>query len=141
VYIKGTVRRTGGACLLALSGCLEGCQLPNAFPRELAEATKMIVQKVADEGTLEKWASNVEGDVFNPGVEAYVCVSSGVRLVGVQGEIDLTAGGDSTRLPSGVRDALIAQLSGPLGDQQRMAILEILGWNRTPAGGTPTPIP
>lgn len=139
---RGLVRSVellGIAYLLGAMGCLGGCQLPSAFPKELAQATQMIVQKVSDEGTLEKWASNVEGNVFNPGVEAYVCVSSGVRLAGVQGEIDLTAGGDSTRLPAGVREALIAQLGMPISDEQRAGILAILGWNRTPAGGTPNP--
>jgi len=123
--------------LLAVSGCLGGCGLPSGFPKELSQVTQMIVQKVSDEGTLEKWASNIEGNVFNPGVEAYVCVSSGVRLAGVHGEIDLSAGGDSTRLPAGVREALIAQLNGPLSDAQRAAILSILGWNRQPASATP----
>lgn len=119
------------ATMLALaSGCAGGCTL-NPMERTIAKLGAAIEKKIADEGVLESWATEAEGDLYEPGFAAFVCVETGVRVKGLQGRVTAKAGGDSTRLPAGLREALIAQLSQPISDEQRAAILQTLGWNRT----------
>ena len=99
----------------------------------VGELGKVVAAKIADEGTLQSFTSNLDGHVQDPGIESYVEIraAAGVRAVGANGNITAAAHGDSTRLPAGMRDALIEQLKQPISDEQRAAILEILGWNRT----------
>jgi hypothetical protein len=89
---------------------------------------------------LREWATSVDGHVIDPGLETFARVelTTGIRMAGVTGSVNATANGDATRLPAGMRESLINQLDGPISDAQRTAILTILGWNRTPAGGTST---
>ena len=126
-----------GMLLSAFTGACTGI---NAFPRELTNVADGMVQMVADQGVLDAFQSNLEGNIQDPGVESYVKVTfaTGVNLTGLNGEMDLVTGGAGTQLPKGLRDSLIEQLNGPISDEQRTAILEILGWNRTapnPDGG------
>lgn len=135
------LRTLAGVALLAVNGCLTGgCKLPGSrLEMALADAADQLGKKVADEGVLEKFLLDADGHVQDPGLESYVQVTmaAGVRAKGINGNIVARASGDSTRLPAGMRETLVKQLDGPLSDEQRAAILQILGWNRTPPGGTP----
>lgn len=128
----------GGLC--AWSAC--GCQLPGSkLEAALAQSAETLAKKIQDEGVLQAWMLDADGHVQDPGLESYVSATfaAGVRAKGVNGNIVARGNGDSTRLPAGVRESLIKQLDGPISDLQREAIMIMLGWNRTPAGGTPTP--
>ena len=120
---------------LALSG---GCLGLNAFPRELTQIAQGMAEMVRDQGVLDEFKSNVDGNVQDPGLETAIAVifKSHVRLIGVNGEIDLATEGTGTKLPAGVREELLRQLAGPISDEQRQAILTLLGWNRAQTGGS-----
>lgn len=94
---------------------------------------------IQDQGVIDKFASRMEGNFFNPGMETYVCMSSGLRLVGAHGEIDASATGTGTQLPTGVREALIGQLELARSPEERAAILTLLGWNRVESPHNPLP--
>lgn len=115
-----------------------GCAA-TALPKGAANALAMVVQKVADQGMLDKWVSESSAHVINPGVQTSVSVttSATVRLVGMDGQLDFDAGGGGTNLAPALREALITQLDGPLSDEQRSAIIRML-WG---AGGTSPPVP
>lgn len=127
---------------LAAVVCATGCQGPRALPREYADGLAIVTKKIADQGMLDRWVSEASANVDNPGLESYVRVETavGVRIAGMNGELDLDAGGLGTQMPPGMREALIEQLGQPISDAQRDAILQILGWNRaqTEAGGGST---
>ncbi len=117
---------------LVVLGFATGCNLPTGLPKEFAEVADAMTAMVTDQGVLNQFTSGIDGHIQNPGLETYLSVrtTAGVRIVGVNGEVDLQAEGGGTQLPKGAREALIAQLSGTLSDDQRAAILTILGWNR-----------
>lgn len=117
-------------------GCLSGL---SGFPSEMGQAANVLAEMVRDQGVMDKFLGQLEGNIYDPGIETYVKVSSGIHLVGTQGSIDLTTEGTGTQLPTGVKQALIDQLSGPLSDDQRVAILTILGWNRIESAHNPVP--
>jgi len=123
--------------LLFLSGCLS--KSVSSMTDPMGKLANTLAEKIADEGVLKEWMINADAKLDHPGAVAFVRIetAAGVRLEGVNGTIVGKGGGDSTRLPAGTREALITQLSMPISDAQRTAILELLGWNRTPEGGTP----
>jgi hypothetical protein len=132
------------AILAVLFGALGGCgpsSLPAAMPAEFYGVVDKIAVMVEDQGVLDEFVSDVDGHVQNPGIATYVTVTveGGVRLVGVNGNVVLETFGTGSQLPSGVRAELIKQLSGPLSDERRAAILAILGWNRVPSDHNPPP--
>lgn len=123
--------------LLVYAAGTAGCAA-TALPAGYGDALAMIVEKVADQGMLERWSSDAAAHVINPGVETSISIttSATVRLVGMDGQIELDTGGGGTKLAPGLREALIAQLDGPLSDEQRAAIIRML-WG---AGGTSPPV-
>lgn len=129
------------ALLVYLAGLLPGCVTPYAMPREFAAVATAMVEQVKDQGVLDKFSSALDANVQNPGLETYIKVTTatGVRLVGVNGEVDLMTAGTGTQLPAGLRQSLIDQLDGPLSDSQRSAILTVLGWNRVESPHNPPP--
>lgn len=130
--------------LAVLFGALGGCgpgSLPAAMPKEFYQVVDKLAIMVEDQGVLDEFTSNIDGHVQDPGLETSVSVtvSGAVRLVGVNGNVTLTAFGTGTQLPSGVRAALIKELDGPISDARRTAIYELLGWNRVPSDHNPPP--
>lgn len=128
---------------LSLTGC-SSMQAGNRMMDAMAQAATTLSEKIRDEGVLQQWMIDADGNVQNPGVESYVTLTlaGGVHATGINGSIVARGSGDSTRLPSGVREELVKQLSGPISDAQRTAILTILGWNRTTTTiSVPTPMP
>ena len=134
---------------MLLSGCLAiplivmtGCQNPmTAFTAEFSKIGEMIAEKVAEEGLLEEWASNLDANVQNPGVGAgvEVRVMAFVRLIGTNGEIDLTTKGmGAAKLAPIERDALLQILMRPgMSLEQQLLIMDQLGIPRaTPPGDT-----
>ena len=123
--------------LMPVCGCLQGL---GAFPGELGAVVQGMTAIVKDQGVLDKFASNVQGNIQNPGMESYIRVTTaaGVRLIGVNGELDLTTEGTGTQLPAGVREALIDSLKNA-SDEQRAAIFTALGWNRVESPHNPPP--
>lgn len=137
------INRVCGSVMLSLLCLIFGCSsmLPGArLEQALGQAAEKLSEKIADEGVLNDWLIDADGHVQDPGLATGVCVDirTYVRAIGINGNLTSKASGDSTRLPAGLRDELIKQLSLPLTQEQRDGILQILGWNRTPAGGTPT---
>ena len=130
------MRLMGLMGLMGLLGLgLPGCGLPkgiNTIPEQLGKALEGLTSMVKDQGVLENFTTDAEGNFVNPGVETYagVIIVSGVRLQGVSGQIAAKGSGTGTMLPPELRASLIRQLDGPISDEQRAAILEILGWNR-----------
>ena len=124
--------------VLLVAGCLQGM---SAFPKELGVAAEAMVKMVADQGVLDEFTQELAGNVQDPGLETYgqFTVTSGVRIVGVNGQIDLRTKGTGTQLPADVRASLIEQLDGPISDEQRANILGVLGWNRVESGHNPPP--
>lgn len=120
--------------LLPLLGCpLLGCQSPNLMSKENVGIINMISDVVKDQGVLTTFASNLDVNVQNPGVEAYTKIelSTGIRIAGTNGEMDLSTEGTGTILPTGTRKALIDLLAMPgLDPVLRDQILDMLGWNR-----------
>lgn len=111
-----------------------GCKaLGNGLPNELSQVVTDASKMVADQGVLDNFKTNVDGHVQDPGVESYVSITcaAGRRLKGVNGNVNFDTQGGATHLPADVRAALIAQLDGPISDEQRQGILTTLGWNRT----------
>lgn len=130
--MKHAVRMSAAVLAVAV---VAGCRSPNGLPKEYAAGLAMVTQKIADQGVLNDWASDATANLHDPGMESYVRVETavGVRIAGMDGRFDLGTQGGGTQLPPGVRESLIQQLDGPISDQQRAAILSILGWNRTQA--------
>ena len=136
------MKRSWMIALVMAGGCLgTGCisKSITGMTDPMGKLADTLANKISDEGVLKEWMAQAGANFNNPKAVAFVRVevASGIGMEGVDGSIEAKGGGDSTRLPAGVRDELIQQLNGPLSDAQRAAILEILGWNRTPAGGTP----
>jgi len=126
------------ALLLPACGCLQGL---SAFPRELGVAADAMVNMVRDQGVLDDFTQELAGNVQDPGLETYgqFTVTSGVRIVGVNGQVDLRSRGSGTQLPAGLRTALLEMLEAPISDEQRAAILTIFGWNRQESPHNPPP--
>ena len=112
-----------------------GCALPTALPADFSQVAQGMTKMVVDQGILSEFQSGIDGNIQNPGLESYtrITLAAGVRLVGVNGEVDLNTAGLGTQKPAGMRETLIEQLDKPISDEQRTAILAILGWNRIPA--------
>ena len=106
----------------------------------LGQAAEQIAVKIQDEGVLDKFLLDADGHVQDPGLESYVqvTIAAGVHAKGINGNIVARASGDSTRLPAGVREAMLKELDNPnTSDARKDAIYVLLGWNRTPGGGNP----
>lgn len=132
------IGRIEALMLLAFTVCLgTGCA---AFKGMEAIGTMgdRIGEMIVDQGVLDQFATRMEGNFFNPGMETYVCISTGLRLVGAHGEIDASAHGTGTQLPTGIRKALIEQLNAARSPDEREALLTILGWNRIESPHNPT---
>ncbi len=123
-FLAQVLSMGAGGCLMA------GCSM---FPSEMSQMTAMVVDKVADQGMLDKWASNMEAHVNNPGIETGVVIriAGYGRFIGTDGQVSLGTEGGGTDLAPGERDALIRLLELPgLDEAARMAILKRLGWHR-----------
>ena len=109
-----------------------------ALPATLANMGEKMVAMIEDQGVLDKWTIDADGNFINPGLEvsATLKLALAVNLIGTSGSIEGGGGGEGTQLPRDVRAKLIEQLGLPLSDAQRQKILDILGWNR---GQTPPP--
>ena len=102
--------------LLLCVGCLQGCAMfktPAMFPDEGGKITAMILEKIGKDGTLEKWAASANVHAVNPGMEGYAKIefSSGVRIVGVDGEVNADSSGSG--LPPDVVKSMTEVLNDP----------------------------
>lgn len=119
-----------------------GCGPPMGFPKELGAAATVLTNMVAEQGLMDDFIGKVRGHVNEPGMELYVEIraASGVRVVGVDGDVNLSASGVGTQLQKEVRDSLIKKLDEPnLTDTQRAAIIDLLGWRVPPSLRNPLP--
>jgi hypothetical protein len=134
------------ACLGTLGGCARLLGIEKsvnsmaALPETLADVGKATVQMMADQGVMDTFTANAEGDFLNPGIRLSSCIKieSDARLIGVTGSIGSNVQGTGTQLPKDVRAALIGQLPNA-SDEQRAAILTTLGWNRSESPHNPVP--
>ncbi len=123
-----------------------GCAATNAAfgsMEQMAKFAETAAQQIADQGVLDKYQVDADGQFVNPGVKVSTAlkVESDVRLIGVSGQISAAVHGTGTQLPAGLRQSLIEQLAMPISDEQRNHILEILGWNRVSSPHNPPPEP
>ena len=123
------------ACVI-LSGCASnpftgGAEM-SALPGEYGNVAGVIADLIKDQGILKDFDGDGRVDVMDPGFAFYVKTEVGGRLVGTNADLEFGVEGTGSRLPAGLRESLIGQLNGPISDEQRSAILEILGWNRQP---------
>ena len=121
-----------------------GCQMPGEnLVGVLKDTGQALVTQIGAEGVLDKYTFDANAHMNNPGVEAEscICAKSALRMIGVDGDMATAASGTGTQLPTGLSQALIDQLSQPISDEQRAAILEILGWNRVPSEHNPPAVP
>lgn len=99
-------RVIGAVVLIGLSNCIAGCQTAPApaqwFGSETGAAVKAVVDKFAEQGTIDRLVANVDGHVQNPGMEGYVNVrtSVGVRVVGANGNVDINTTGSGPMDPN-----------------------------------------
>jgi hypothetical protein len=139
----------GALCVLCMAGFLglaTGCDdlrpKVDAFPQDFQGLVKGAVDKVTDQGVLDTFVSNVEGDVINPGIEAYggLLAVSGVYIRGMDGRVRLMSQGTGTQLPTAYRETLLSMLADPtVTDEMKAQIVEILGWNRVESPHNPVP--
>ncbi len=123
---------------------VSGCAAPMGLPKEFGAAATVLTAMVADQGLLDDFIGNIRGHVNEPGMAVFTTieVTSGVKIVGVDGDVNLQASGVGTQLPAALRESLIARLDQPnLTDAQRAAILDMLGWRVPPSLRNPEGVP
>ncbi len=138
---------TGFLVLFFLGGATGCSQLLAPYGRDgmtvltdkLGASLEAVANQIADQGILEKYAANAEGEFIEPGVEtqAGIIATASVRLRGVSGTLDASAGGHGSNVPSGVREALSAQIAGKMTDEQIRATL--LGGSSLGGSNIPNP--
>lgn len=112
---------------------LFGC---SAFPADQGKIIQVMLEHVTDQGILEKWSANVDGDVWEPGMSGQVCITTSVFMKGVRGHVDLGTQGGVTGLALGLREELLRQFADPRTPQDvRDKIIVLLGGT---AGGNPS---
>lgn len=127
---------------LLLPGLTGGCMFSKAYEQmgdlnaKLGEAVAASVEMMRDQGVMDKFLVNAEGEFIEPGVvaEAGMVFRSSARLAGVSGTLDSQVSGTGLKLPSGAREALLSSLENA-SDEQRAAIWRLLGWQ------VPAPVP
>lgn len=113
-----------------------GCGPPMGLPKEFGAAAGVLTGMVADQGLLDEFIGNIRGHVNEPGMAVFATIefTSGVKIVGVDGDVSLQGSGVGTQLPAALRESLIARLDQPnLTEDQRAAILDLLGWRVPPS--------
>jgi hypothetical protein len=116
---------------------------PTTLTSENAAITEMITGMIGDQGVLKDFLARARAHGLNPGLkftrgmETYIKIG----LDGIDADVSAEIQGDGTRLPAGTRDNLLDVLAA-LGDRTdpeanalRQAALDLLGWNRSGAGG------
>ena len=131
----------GVACVMV--GCnnnpFTGGNGIGGLPKEYQNMALVLSELVRDQGILKDFDGAGRVDVMDPGGALYTKTEVGFRIVGTNADLELNVDGTGTRMPAGMRDALLQQLAGPISDAQRDAILTILGYNRQPGNpGGPT---
>ncbi len=119
--------------MATLGGWLAGCSGIAGFPSEFSQMAQMVTNKVADQGVLSEWASNMNAHVNDPGVESGVVIriAGYARIIGTDGEVRLDTEGGGTQLAPGEREALIGMLEwAGISAEERTAIMRRLGWHR-----------
>lgn len=127
-----------GGCLL--SGCSSMSKSLTNMTDPIGNVSQVLAEKIADQGMLDQWKASADAHMNNPRAVAGVSVEvkTFYGLEGIDGDVGGAGGGDSTRLPDGVREALLKELDNPATTpERREAILTLLGWNRTASGGNP----
>lgn len=139
---KMDARLLSAGLLAMISGCLSGCLAPAGFPRELGQVVEKMTEMVAEQGVLDNFTSQIEGDIFNPGLESYMIIGAGVRLRGVQGSVDVGTEGTGTQLPAGALEQMWSTLQDPNVPQAaKDKIWEAINWNRDESPHNPVPSP
>lgn len=119
---------------LLVGSCVVGCSWqPGGFPQEMTDALKVATEKVAEQGVLDKFTTNLRGHVKDPGIESYalVRVSGGVRIVGTDGDMIMETSGVGTMLPPGTLARIKETLQDPnIPQEVKDKMWNLLIWNR-----------
>lgn len=81
-------------------------------PANMSDVSKLLAQKLSDEGLLERWLASINGNIDDPTlvIRTGLILETTIGMDGVNARIDMEGGGDSTRLPSGFRNQLFESL-------------------------------
>ena len=137
----GAVLKAIMALLMALlGGGLLGCSLfqPTGFPAEMTAALTVATEKIAEQGVLDKFTTNLRGHVKDPGIESYalVRVSGGVRIVGTDGDMIMETSGVGTMLPPETLLRIKETLQDPnIPQEVKDQMWQMLIWNRLQVEG------
>lgn len=103
-----------GLLLMSVLGC--NALQPNALPREFGATAKQIGTSITEKASWEDVLARVDGQVIEPGIEAYFRQEYvvGSRLVGFSGQVRLEGDGSAT------------------GDTSDAARAAILGYGQNP---------
>jgi len=127
---------------LVAVGCSSMSKTMTNMTDPIGNLTQVLADKVADQGMLDKWNASADAHLNNPRAVAGVAVEvkTFYGLEGIDGDVGGQGGGDSTRLPDGVRAALLKEMDDPATTpERREELMVLMGWNRTPAGGNTNP--
>lgn len=102
------MKAKGLAALAALGivfgnvGCQTAPSPAQWFGSETGAAVQAVVDKFAEQGTIDRIVAGVRGNVQNPGMEGYVNVrtSVGVRVVGANGSVQIDTTGSGPMDPN-----------------------------------------
>jgi len=103
-------RIVGSLVFLAMGNCIAGCMTPpspaNWLGSETGAAVQAVVEKFAEQGTIDRMVAGVRGNVHDPGMEAYVNIrtSVGVRVVGADGSVQIDTTGSGPMDPNVIPD-------------------------------------
>jgi hypothetical protein len=115
--------------LLVAGGCLLGCASipnlsPNALPRDYQDVTKVLMDKLSEEGVLKDWMAEAEVRGIQPGLEAFFRTeyAAGVRLADIAVDAEARGSGEGQlAVPEAVMDLVVEKAAE--GDPEAMAIL------------------
>ena len=103
--------------MIAGAGCDSNAKIIDSVTSVTTMATtttKAILDKIGDEGVLETWATKMSGNIHDPAlvIESGPVWRTRIGFDGTNARIDLSAHGDATRWPSGVRESILDAMKG-----------------------------
>lgn len=128
--------------LAAFGSCGLGCAAP-ALPKEFGQAAKATVVSLTDQASWQSMAASVDGQVIEPGVEAYagILYVVGGKLKGVSGHVGISGQGVGTGVTTDEARAKILSLieNDPAFIDQLVKLIEVVRSNATKVEPTPAP--
>lgn len=126
------------ANLFGLFGCLSP---PMALPGEFSPIVDQLVNKIAEDGLLDKWMTNARAHGVEPGIatEIYMKLGGAVFLKGIDADVRAEVSGTGSMFAPGTVQALTAELAAlggrtdPEANAAREQILALLTGQADPS--------